>query len=215
MNKRSLLILGAGVYQLPLIVKAKELGIRTIVVSPFGSYPGISLADEHWNFDTKDKYKIIKEASKVELYGAITTGTDVCLPTLGYLVDKLNLFGPSLSSTYNCTNKKLMKLKLKEYGILTAPFEIVTSFDEALDVSEKMGYPIIVKAIDSSGSRGITVVKNTQSLTYAWSNAKSITNSNDVLLEKYLDGIEFGAQALVVGNTLMKVIPHNEKYITI
>lgn len=45
---RKLLILGAGIYQVPLIKKAKEMGLYTIAASYAGNYPGLSLADETW-----------------------------------------------------------------------------------------------------------------------------------------------------------------------
>ena len=44
MSKKKLMILGAGIYQVPLIKKAKEMGLETLVVSIKGNYPGIALA---------------------------------------------------------------------------------------------------------------------------------------------------------------------------
>ena len=46
-SKKKIMVLGAGIYQVPLIKKAKEMGLHTIVVSPKGPYPGISLADTY------------------------------------------------------------------------------------------------------------------------------------------------------------------------
>ena len=60
MSKKKLMILGAGIYQVPLIKKAKEMGLETLVVSIKGNYPGIALADSFYEIDTRDYEKILE-----------------------------------------------------------------------------------------------------------------------------------------------------------
>ena len=60
--KNRIMILGAGVYQVPLIIKANEMGLETIVISPKGNYPGILLADIFLEIDTTDSKGILKAA---------------------------------------------------------------------------------------------------------------------------------------------------------
>ena len=57
MSKKRLMILGAGIYQVPLIKKAKEMGLETLVVSIKGNYPGIALADSFYEIDKRDYEK--------------------------------------------------------------------------------------------------------------------------------------------------------------
>ena len=71
------MILGAGVYQAPLIKTAKEMGFYTIVVSRNGNYPGIALADVFLNIDTTDSANILIAAKQFKIDGIVTTGTDV------------------------------------------------------------------------------------------------------------------------------------------
>ena len=59
MSKKKLMILGAGIYQVPLIKKAKEMGLETLVVSIKGNYQGIALADSVYEIDTRDYEKIL------------------------------------------------------------------------------------------------------------------------------------------------------------
>ncbi len=49
-----ILILGAGIYQVPLIKKAKEMGLYTIVCSIEGNYPGFAFADQVYYVNTTD-----------------------------------------------------------------------------------------------------------------------------------------------------------------
>ena len=73
------MILGAGVYQLPLIKQAKEMGLTTIVASIPGDYPGFDCADKSYYIDTTDKESLLKVAKKEEIDGIVTTGSDVAV----------------------------------------------------------------------------------------------------------------------------------------
>jgi biotin carboxylase len=61
---KKIIILGASVYQVPLIRKAKELGLYTIVISIPGNYLGFSYADKNYFVDTKNKEEILKIAKE-------------------------------------------------------------------------------------------------------------------------------------------------------
>jgi phosphoribosylaminoimidazole carboxylase (NCAIR synthetase) len=63
------MILGAGIYQVPLIKKAKELGYHTIVVSYPGPYPGFDIADEVLYLDTTDSEAILDAARNMNIKG--------------------------------------------------------------------------------------------------------------------------------------------------
>ena len=74
---KKIMILGAGIYQVPLIKTAKKLGLYTIVVSIPGNYPGFELADKVYYENTVDDEKILEIAKEEQIDGIITTGTDV------------------------------------------------------------------------------------------------------------------------------------------
>src|SRR6185295_2506701 len=205
-----LLILGGGVYQVPLIRRARELDLETIVVTPEGPFPGIRLGDQHWDLDTTDAEAVLRAARSYGIDGIATTGTDVCLPTLGRVVDELGLRGPSGSSARMSADKTLMKRAFKKHGVPTAEFEIVESWADARDASRRLGLPLIVKASDSSGSRGVTRVDSADELESAWGRALAVSRNRLIVLERCLEGVEFGAQAFVTGNEVVAVFPHND-----
>ena len=210
MNSGYLLILGAGIYQLPLIKKAKKMGVSTLVISPLGNYPGIKFADKHLNINTKD-YKKISEICKSEkVLGAITSGSDACVPTIGKLVEDFKLKGTTFEGCKNSSNKLLMKRIFKKKNIPTADYSICTNFKEAIRAADKLGYPIIIKPINSSGSRGVTKVKNKKKLFESWENAKLISNKKPIIVEKFIDGIEYGAEIFIQSKKVIKVIIHNK-----
>lgn len=72
-NMKKLMILGAGVYQVPLIKRAKEKGLYTIVVSIPGDYPGFKLADKIYYENTTDCEKILEIAQKENIDGIVNS----------------------------------------------------------------------------------------------------------------------------------------------
>ena len=204
------MILGAGVYQYPLILKAKEMGYSTVVVSPIGDYPGLAIADYVVDLDTRNKEKILEYAIKYDIVGIVTTGTDVAVPTLGYIVDELDLYGPSFKAAERSMNKYLMKQCFEKSGVKTAKYFCVTSKHELFDVGKLIKYPVMVKAVDSSGSRGITKVARLFDIEEAYDSAKEVSNVNEVVVEEFIKGEELGAQVLVKGDKVVDVFIHND-----
>ncbi|XQU07695.1 ATP-grasp domain-containing protein [Halomonas sp. LY9] len=193
----NIMVLGAGVYQVPLIKKVRQMGYRAVVVSPEGNYPGFDYADETVFLDTRDHLNILKKAKELSIKAVVTSGSDVSVPTIGYLVDELGLYGTGYEAAKRSMDKVLMKQCFIENGVATAPFYSVTNYDELLVQAEEIGYPVMVKATDSSGSRGITKVNCHEDLADAYHESLSVTKSNFVIVEKYLDGYELGASALI------------------
>lgn len=205
-----LMILGAGVYQAPLIKKAKAMGHETFVVSPMGKYPGLAIADNIVDCDTRDKDAVLSAAVEFGIDGIVTTGTDVAVPSIGYVVDTLNLHGTGFDSSLKSMNKAMMKKCFLEHGIQTADYRVVQSFDELKSVANEIGYPLMVKAVDSSGSRGITKVESASGLRSAFEESLSVSKVQDVIVEQYLHGYEIGAQAIVHGDEVEEVFLHSD-----
>ena len=209
-ENRKVMILGAGVYQVPLIHRAKAMGLKSIVLSVPGNYPGIELADEFLAIDTKDTGNILAAAETQGIDGIATTGTDVCLPSLGAVVDALGLPGPGRESTFRSMDKCAMKAAFVSNGVATAKFETVRDYAACQAAVARIGIPVMIKAADSSGSRGITKVNSESELAAAWRYATEISRSGDIIVEEYLDGSEFGAQAIVHGDEVVAVFVHRD-----
>ena len=207
---KKLMIMGAGIYQVPLIKKAKEMGIYTIAVSIPGNYPGFAFADKVIYENTVDYERILEVAKEEKIDGIVTAGTDVAVITIGKVCDELGLAGISFEAAKIASNKILMKRKYEEYGVRTARFREI-GFDE--DLNEKiqgLNFPMIVKAVDSSGSRGITRVNSADEFENALKAVKSVTRTDHYIVEEFIEGKEFGAQAFVQTGKLKFAIPHGD-----
>lgn len=128
---RKLMILGAGISQVPLIKTAKEMGLYVVLLSRQGNYPGFSLADKVYYEDTTDVDKIVEIAQIEQIDGICTTGTDVAVKSIGKVVDVLGLSGLSYESSQLSTNKWEMKKAFMDHGVRTSKFIKVESKEEA------------------------------------------------------------------------------------
>ena len=211
---KKLMIIGAGIYQVPLIKTAKRMGIHTIAVSIPGNYPGFAVADEICHINTVDYEAVLKVAREKQIDGIVTAGTDVAVITIGKVCDELGLKGLSFEAAKVAVDKMLMKTCYEKAGVRTARYRKVR-FDE--DVFEKIGeleYPLIFKTVDSSGSRGITRVNVPEEIPSAIENARAVTRKDYYLVEEFLIGDEFGAQAFIYDGQLQFVLPHGDYVFT-
>lgn len=209
-QEKKLMILGAGVNQVPLIQTAQRRGYSVIVVSPSGNYPGINLAENWLDCDTRNENEILNAARRAKIDGILTTGTDVAVPSIGLVNEKLGLIGVDFDTAQKCQNKINMKKSMVEGGVSTAEFDIISTIDQSQEFIKFNGYPVILKAPDTSGSRGVQKVNSENELQSAFEFAKKYTNSKNLIIEKFLDGYELGAQVIVSDGQVKALFLHND-----
>ena len=207
---KKLMIMGAGIYQVPLIKKAKEMGIHTIAVSIPGKYPGFAVADEVCHINTVGYDAVLKVAREKQVDGIVTAGTDVAVITIGKVCDELGLCGLSFEAAKIASDKMLMKECYEANGVRTARFRKVHFEDDLEEAIRDLEYPLIFKAVDSSGSRGITRVNTKEDIPGAVAAVKATTRKDYYIVEEFIIGEEFGAQAFVYGGKLQFVLPHGD-----
>ena len=207
---KKLMVMGAGTYQVPLIKRAKALGIYTIAVSIPGKYPGFQYADEVCYEDTRNYERILEIAREKQIDGIVTAGTDVAVITIGKVCDELGLRGLSFEAAQIASDKIRMKEKYEEYGVRTARFREVSFTDDLEERIRGLEYPLIFKAVDSSGSRGIVRVNSRGEFAQAVEYVKGTTKKDSFLIEEFIEGEEFGAQAFVQDGKLEFILPHGD-----
>ena len=205
-----IMILGAGIYQVPLIKKAKEMGLYTIVVSIPGDYPGFGLADKVYYLNTTDKEGILEVAKEEQISSICTTGTDVAVATIGYVNNEMGLHGISEQAAYCTTNKLSMQEAFHAGGVSAAEYRKVSTASEALAAAEEIGYPVVVKCVDSSGSRGITTVFEADGIEPAFNEAIRHSRQDYVLVEERVTGHELCISGFVSGGKVVFLAPHHK-----
>ncbi len=208
---KKLMIMGAGIYQVPLIKTAKRMGIHTIVVSIPGNYPGFALADEVCYENTVDYEAVLRVAKEKQVDGIVTAGTDVAVITIGKVCDALGLKGLSFAAAEIASNKLGMKEKYEEYGVRTARFRLVKlDGSDLMEKASELTFPLIFKTVDSSGSRGIRRVDDVSEFEATRQYVAESTHKDYFLVEEFIEGEEFGAQAFVQDGKVEFILPHGD-----
>jgi len=209
MNK-SILIVGAGFGQLPAIAMAKKMGLQIVVVDKNIDAPGMKFADFPYDVNILDFDGVLNVAKRHSVSGAMTMQSDLPVPTIGYINDNLGLVGVGLKVAQRCSNKIETRKRLKEKNCAQPNFFVVSNLAEAKKAAGKLGYPFVIKAPDSSGSRGVVKVDNDGQIECAVSEAFKFTRGLEVLAEEFVVGLEFGAQTFSVDGVCEKVLIHND-----
>jgi biotin carboxylase len=207
---KTIMIIGAGLGQIPAIKKGKELGLRVIVVDRDLQAPGMDMADISLVIDVADLDGVLNAARDHGIDGIMTMQSDLPVPTVGYVNDQLGLPGVSLEVANWCSNKLETRFRLQSCNCEQPGFCVARTIEEAEDASVNIGFPCVVKAVDSSGSRGVTKVNNLVEVESAYKEALKYSRQNEVLVEEFIDGLEFGAQTFSINGKCELVLMHND-----
>lgn len=208
--KEKLLLLGASYYQIPAIIAAQKLGYHVIALDKNPQAAGNKFADEAYNIDIVDISGVIAFAKANNVKGVFTMQSDIAVPCVGAVNDHLGLSGIGYETACICSDKVATRQTLQKAGILQPKYEIVSDLDAAINVTSNIGFPCIVKAPDSSGSRGITKVESIEGVEAAFIEAKAYSRSNYLLIEEFIEGIEMGAQTFSSNGQCRMVLLHND-----
>lgn len=201
------MILGASYSLVPLIEAAKRLGYYTIAASIPGDYPGFAAADESCFCDITKPEEICQAAGKAGVSGIATCCMDVGLRSLGYTVSRLGLRGPSWETVEKCTNKYEMKQAFRKAGVNTADFYKVSNEKELGEVCGKLNFPLMLKAVDQMGSRGIFRCDTREELFHFYPETMAVTGKDYCIVEEFLQGTMFGVEAMTENGSLAYFLP--------
>ena len=185
--QETLAIVGASYLQLPLVLKAREMGLRTICFAWEDGAVCRDYADEYYPISIVEKDEILKVCREKHVDGITTIATDVAVPTVNYVAHELGLIGNSVESGYIATNKFAMRQALVAGGVNCPFFRKIASLDEALRAVKETSYPVIVKPCDRSGSMGVTKVEVADDLAAAVEAAFGASFCKEAVLEKFVD----------------------------
>jgi len=192
------MILGAGLLQLPAIIKAKELGLYVIAVDIDPMAVGFKYSDESLLVSTIDTKKILTSASKKHIDGIMTLATDMPVRAVSEVVKKLSLVGISTETAICTTNKYKMRKRLALNNIPIPAYYKTNNIDEYLIKTKLFNDVFIVKPADNSGSRGVSLVRSEQEIEQAFYYAKKHSGSGEVLIEEFMTGREVSVETLSV-----------------
>lgn len=210
---KKILVLGAGRGNLGLVKTAKQKNVEVIIAGLGGNYPCTELADKNVYADIAKPEEILEVAIKEKVDGVIICCSDTGLKSVGKCNDTLHLSGITEETAIWASNKLMMKEILVSAGVRTARFRRITNFFELNDFIDETSFPVIIKAVDLQGSRGIYIVKEKELLKTAFDSVMKDTKQDFCIVEEYIEGTEFGSQAFVYNGDILFILPHGDEMI--
>jgi len=184
---KKVLLLGGSTEQVIAIKYAKEQGYYTILCDYLLDNPGQYYCDEYHCVSTTDKEAVLELARQKDIDGIVAYSSEVATATAAYVANKLNLPSNPYESVLILSNKNLFRDFLKNNGFNCPKAKSFHSKIEAKEFLIEFQFPIMVKPVDSSGSRGVSRIFSLEEFDKAFDEALINSKQKLVILEEYID----------------------------
>jgi isopentenyl diphosphate isomerase/L-lactate dehydrogenase-like FMN-dependent dehydrogenase/biotin carboxylase len=197
---KHILIIGGGVFQVPAIKTAKEMGLKVAVTDYDLEAEGMLLADYPIAVSTRNINLTVNAAKTFHrtcpLDGVLTVGTDAS-QTVAAVANALNLPGIPFEVAERATDKIKMRRRLREKGVAVPDFRPIWTLDDVKQAVEEMPLPLVIKPCDNMGARGVKKIQHRDDIIPAFYEAKESSISGNLIIEQYMEGPELSLDALV------------------
>lgn len=183
---KRILMLGGAFSQIPAIQYAKDAGYYVITCDYLPDNPGHRYADEYHNVSTTDLDGVLNLAESLDIDGIVAYASDPAAMTASYVAEKLGLPGNTSEVTKIFSEKDHFRKFLCNHNFNTPKTQIISGEDEP-ELDTALSWPLIVKPVDSSGSKGVTVIREESKLDDAISYALGYSRSKSAIVEEYID----------------------------
>ena len=211
---KRVLILGGSVYQTYAIKEAVRMGHYVITCDYLPENPGHRFAHEYHNVSTTDKEAVLALARELKVDGVVAYASDPAAPTAAYVCEKLGLPTSPYRSVEILSKKHLFRKFLAENGFNVPKAQSYTSYEEAEKDLKGFHLPVMVKPVDSSGSKGVNKLTDPSQLKSFFEDAMSYSRDKIVLVEEFIvkKGPQISGDAFSVEGRLVFHCLGNEFY---
>lgn len=211
MNNR-LVILGTNEYQNPLILRAKELGYETHVFGWKTGAIGEKTADVYHDVNIVDYDILWQEVQKVDPCGVVSIASELAMHSVNYLLRKLGIPCNSLETETIATNKYLMRCAMRDGGVDGPRFVLVEDGFKKSALKD-FEYPLIIKPVDLSSSRGVRKIDTKDDLDEGIAYAMEWSKTKQCIIEEFIEGPEYSGESIAY-NGKYKLLAVTEKSTT-
>ncbi len=225
---KKILIANRGEIALRIIRTCKEMGIKTVAVYSTADRESLHLrfADEAVCIGPPPSNLSYLNIPNI-IAAAEITNADGIHPGYGFMAEnaefsriceeyKIKFIGASPYMINQMGDKSTAKETMKKAGVPTIPGSdgLVNEIDEAKEIAEGIGYPVMLKATAGGGGKGMRIVNEPEQFDKAWNGAKMESKNafgNDGLyLEKFVEEPRH-VEIQIMGDRYGKVIHLSER----
>ena len=181
---KKVLFLGAAHAQIPPILYAKTQGYIVYTADNKPLNPGHAFANKSFNISTTSKEEILQLARTLEIDGIISYASDPAAPTAAYVGEKMKIPGNPYASVDTLVNKSKFRNFLKFHNFKSPRSHSFNDIQEAIKWARLHDFPLFIKPVDSSGSKGVTKIDQLSELKGAYAKAERFSLSGQVVIEE-------------------------------
>ena len=213
---KRVLMLGGSIYQTYAIKAARDMGYYVITCDYLPSNPGHKYAHEYHNVSTIDKEAVLNLARELKVDGVVAYASEPAAPTAAYVCERLGLPTSPYKSVETLSKKHLFRQYLSEHGFNVPKAKSYKTFEEAEADIDNFRLPVMVKPVDSSGSKGINKMTDKSQLKAFVEDALSYSHDKIFLIEEFIvkNGPQISGDAFSVDGKLVFHCLGNEFYST-
>ena len=204
--KKKLMLLGGLRYLLPVIEAAHRHGIHVITVDYLPDNIAHRYSDEYHNVSIIDKDTVLALAQKLQIDGIMSFAVDPGVVAAAYTAEKMGLpFQCSYEAACILQDKSRFRKFLADNGFNVPNARGYSEGDDALKDIDYFNWPVIVKPVDSAGSKGVTRVDDPADLPAAIAHALDCSPSRHYIIEDFLelDGYQSSTDVFTVEGDLV------------
>lgn len=211
---KRVLMLGGSTSQVCAIKRAKEMGLYVIICDYLPDNPGQYVADEFYLVSTTDKEAVYELAKGLNLDAVICYASDPAAPTAAYVCEKLGLPTSPYESVMILSNKDTFRDYLRDNGFNVPKSKSYTDYESVLSDADKFAYPVMVKPVDSSGSKGINKILSKDEIEFAYNDAMNYSRCKRIVIEDFIEkkGYQISGDGFSVDGVLKFRCFGNEYY---
>lgn len=207
-------MLGGSVYQTFAIKEAIKMGLHVITCDYLPNNPGHKYAHEYYNVSTTDKDAVLELAKELKVDGVVAYASDPAAPTAAYVCEKLGLPTSPYKSVEILSKKHLFRQFLTDNGFNVPKAKSYTSYEAAEKEIDNFKFPVMIKPVDSSGSKGINKLMDKSGLRHCVEDALSYSRDKIFIIEEFIvkKGFQISGDAFSVDGKLVFYSFGNEYY---
>ncbi|WP_235827641.1 ATP-grasp domain-containing protein [Acetivibrio saccincola] len=183
---KKILLLGGSTQQIPAIEYANKAGYYTVLCDYLPDNPGQKYANKFYCVSTTDKEAVLEVAEKEKIDGIVAYASDPAAPTAAYVAEKLGLPSNSYKAVETLGFKDKFREFLKENRFNYPKMEVFEDFNDVKKTVENFKFPLMVKPVDSSGSKGVNKIESSNDLETAFKSALEQSRNKKVIIEEYI-----------------------------
>ncbi len=212
MNKQKVLVLNGSISEIPVMQILKEMGYYVVSTGNQPDLIGHQYSDEYIQEDYSNYEKIFELVKNNGIDRIIDCANDFGAITASYVAEKMGWPGhDTFENTIALHQKDSIKELFEKFNIRNPKSIKFDDINKALEYADTVEYPIIVKAVDLTGGKGISVANNKDEAKEAIEYSFSKSRTKRIVIEDYIVGDQESFIAFIE-NKKVKICLANNAY---